>query len=236
MAGRHGHCGFHQPAGLRLVRRASCDACWIWASIASRPISASASRPTSSGTTAPTRSRCTTTTRYLYNKTVFDAAAGRTAARARRWCSPAPPPSAAQQFPVHWGGDCYADVRVDGRKPARRAVARPVRLRLLEPRHRRVREHRAARTCTSAGARSACCRPTAACTAAAPTGCRGCYDEEAVRCAAPLHAAQMPPDAVSLPCVGAGQPAGHAGDARDAAGVPGRPGVRLSGPAVHAGR
>ena len=48
----------------------------------------------------------------------------------------------AQQFPVHWGGDCYANYESMAGKPARRAVDWPVRLRFLEPRYRRVRKHR----------------------------------------------------------------------------------------------
>ena len=44
-----------------------------------------------------------------------------------------------QKFPVHWGGDCSSHLSIDGRDAARRAVARAVRLRLLEPRHRRLR-------------------------------------------------------------------------------------------------
>ena len=79
-----------------------------------------------------------------------------------------------QQHPVHWGGDSTSTLRVDGGDAARRPVAVAVGVRVLEPRHRRLRGHARTRRCSSAGSRSACCRATAASTAPTPTGCRGC--------------------------------------------------------------
>ena len=83
------------------------------------------------------------------------------------------------------------DVRVDGREPARRAVAGAVRLRLLEPRHRRLRGHAPTRRCSSAGSRSACCRRTAGCTAATATACRGCSTRRRSTCCAPFTQLKM---------------------------------------------
>ncbi|MFP1497116.1 TIM-barrel domain-containing protein [Escherichia coli] len=44
----------------------------------------------------------------------------------------------AQKFPVHWGGDCYANYQLIGGKPARWFVYWPFRFWLLEPRYRRL--------------------------------------------------------------------------------------------------
>ena len=111
-----------------------------WASTASRPTSASASRPTSSGTTAPTRERMHNYYAQLYNRAVFDAAAKRSAARARPCSSPARRPPAAS------GSRCTGAATASRRSrrwPSRCAAACPwpVRLRVLEPRHRRLRGH-----------------------------------------------------------------------------------------------
>ena len=175
---------FTNPDAAALVSRTSCAACSTWASTASRPTSASGSRPTSSTPTAPTRCGCTTTTRYLYNEAVFEVL--REHARRRRGgrCSPARPPPAGQQFPVHWGGDCCRHVRVDGREPARRAVARPVRLRLLEPRHRRLRGHPdpAVYKRWIAVRPAVLAQPPAR--QRAPTGCRGCSTRKRSTCCA----------------------------------------------------
>ena len=59
---------------------------------------------------------------HLYNRTVFDLlederGEGEAVLFARSATA------GGQQFPVHWGGDCDVDLRVDGRDPARRAVA-----------------------------------------------------------------------------------------------------------------
>ena len=107
-------------------------------------------------TTAPTRSGCTTTTRYLYNQTVFELLRE----RARRGRGGAVRPLGDRRRPAvpgALGRRLRVDVRVDGRDPARRAVAGPVRLRLLEPRHRRLRGHARTRRSSSAGSPSACC-------------------------------------------------------------------------------
>ena len=172
VAGRHGPGRLHQPGGPRSGTRTSCAACSTWASTRSRPTSASASPPTWSGTTAPTRSGCTTTTPHLYNQARL-----RRAARApRRGRGGAVRPLGHRRRPAvpgALGRRLRVDVRVDGREPARRAVAGDVRLRLLEPRHRRLRGPAATRPSSSAGCRSACSPRTAGCTAARPTGCRG---------------------------------------------------------------
>ncbi len=75
---------------------------------------------------------------FLYNRTVFEALkAQRGEGEAVVFARSAT--TGGQQFPVHWGGDCTATFEFDGGEPARRAVAGLERLRLLEPRYRRLR-------------------------------------------------------------------------------------------------
>ncbi len=56
-----------------------------------------------------------------------------------------------QQFPVHWERRLRGDRSRDGRVATRRALARSLRLRVLEPRHQRFRRHRDAGRSSSAG-------------------------------------------------------------------------------------
>ena len=84
------------------------------------------------------------------------------------------------EVPGPLGRRLLRHLRIDGREPARRALAHPVRLRVLEPRHRRLRDQSLRRACTSDGWPSACCRRTAACTAARSYRVPWVYDEEAV--------------------------------------------------------
>ena len=81
---------------------------------------------------------------YLYNRAVFEVLRERRGeGKAVRLC---PLGHRGQpEVPRSLGRRLLGDVRVHGGKPARRALARPVGLRILEPRHRRVREaHRPA--------------------------------------------------------------------------------------------
>ena len=79
-----------------------------------------------------------------------------------------------QQFPVHWGGDCESTFESMAESLRGGLSLGLVRLRLLEPRHRRLRGHADRRRCSSAGSPSACSPRTAGCTARARTACRGC--------------------------------------------------------------
>ncbi len=78
----------------------------------------------------------------------------------------------AQQFPVHWGGDCYANYEsmaeacAAGCRSACPALVSGVTISAVSKTPRRP-------TSTSAGAPSACSPATAACTAANPIGCHG---------------------------------------------------------------
>ena len=116
----------------------SCGPCWTWASTASRPTSASGSPPTWCGPTAPTRSGCTTTTRYLYNQSVFELLRSHRGEQRGRGVRPVRYRRRAA-VPRALGRRLRVDVRLDGGEPARRPVAGHVRLRVLEPRHRRLR-------------------------------------------------------------------------------------------------
>ena len=74
---------------------------------------------------------------YLYNQTVFEVL--RKQARQRRGAGLCPLGHRRRPaVPRALGRRLHSDLRVDGRKPARRPVAGLVRLRLLEPRHRRL--------------------------------------------------------------------------------------------------
>ena len=142
-----------------------------------------------------------------------------------------------QQFPVHWGGDCestfesMAETLRGGLSLARQ------RLRLLEPRHRRLRGHPGRRRCSSAGWRSACCpvaQPAARLRLA--TGCRGRSTRRPST--SPRRFTQLK---MSLMPYLSGRRGEAHGDGRadaaaDGAGVPGRPGDRAPRPPVHARR
>ena len=79
---------------------------------------------------------------FLYNRLVFELlAASQGRARSRRLRSIGHRWRTA--FPCALGRRQRRELRIDGRKPARRAFARSQRFRLLEPRHRRLSEHRA---------------------------------------------------------------------------------------------
>ncbi len=78
-----------------------------------------------------------------------------------------------QTMPVHWGGDSTSTYTSMARDAARRPVARALGVRVLEPRHRRVRGHAGWPVSSSAGRHSGCWGRTRASTAQARTGCRG---------------------------------------------------------------
>ena len=76
----------------------------------------------------------------LYNRTVFEAIeAERGHGQAVLFARSAT--VGGQRFPVHWGGDCESTYVAMAESLPRRPVARPQRVRVLEPRHRRVRGH-----------------------------------------------------------------------------------------------
>ena len=98
---------FTNPEATPLVCRPPAPAAWTWAWIASRPTLASASPPMWSTTTAPTPMRMHNYYTFLYNKTVFDVLEeARGEGEATVFARSAT--AGGQQFPVHWGGDCIA--------------------------------------------------------------------------------------------------------------------------------
>ena len=214
----------HQPGRAATGTQASCARCSTWASTASRPTSASASRPTWSGTTAPTRSGCTTTTPSSTTRPSSRCCAKRRGeGEAVLFARSAT--AGGQQFPVHWGGDCDVDLRVDGRDAARRAVARPVRLRLLEPRHRRLRGHAGPGRVQALDRVRAAVLAQPAARQPARTGCRGCSTRRRSTCCAssPSSSCRLMPYLFGAAVRGAratGMPVMRA----DGAGVPRRPG------------
>ena len=78
---------------------------------------------------------------YLYNRTVFDAAAPSAAATGEAVVFARSATAGSPAVPGPLGRRLRVDVRSRWPRPARRAVAGHVRLRVLEPRHRRLRGH-----------------------------------------------------------------------------------------------
>ena len=165
---------------------------------ASRPTSASGSRPTSSGTTAPTRSGCTTTTRSSTTSAVFELlederGEGEAVLFARSATA------GGQQFPVHWGGDCESTFESMAETLRGGLSLASSRLRLLEPRHRRLRGHAATPAVFKRWVRV---RPALVAQPAARLDSYRVpwvFDEEAVDVAAPVHAAEALADALPRP-------------------------------------
>lgn len=133
----------------------------------------------------------------------------------------------AQQFPGALGRRLLRQLRIDGGKPARRAVDRHVRLRFLESRYRRFRKHRAGPRLQALVRLRPALQPQPAARQQILSGAMG-LRRRVLRRGAPLHAAEMPHDAVSLSPGGAGQRVRHADVACDDARVSGRSGLRLS--------
>ena len=139
-AGRRAWRSSTSPTRLRASgSRPSCARCSTWASTASRPTSASASRPTSSTSTARDPEQMHNYYTQLYNQTVFEVLTRGTARRGggvrplrdRRRADACRCTGAATTAPrsSRWPRACAA------------GCPGPVRLRLLEPRHRRLRGH-----------------------------------------------------------------------------------------------
>ena len=172
---------------------------------------------------------------HLYNQTVFDVLREQRGERRGRRLRPLRD-RGRPAVPGALGRRLRVDVRVDGRVAARRALARHVGVRVLEPRHRRLRGHARRPRCSSGGSPSGCCPRTAGCTAPSSYRVPWLFDEEAVdvlRLFTRLKLGLMP----YLYEAAAHRPhGGRADDAGDGPGVPGRSRVRASGAAVHARR
>ena len=113
---------------------------------------------------------------YLYNQTVFEVleeklGEGEATVFARSATA------GGQQFPVHWGGDSHRHLRVHGREPARRPVARASPASASGATTWAASSRPRRPTCTSAGARSACSRRTPGCTAASSYRVPWLFDE-----------------------------------------------------------
>ena len=171
---------------------------------------------------------------HLYNRTVFDAAARSTRGAARRSLFARSATVGGQQFPVHWGGDCESTFESMAEIAARRAVARRCPDSASGATTSAGSRARPIPRSSSGGWRSGCCRRTAGCTARRPTGCRGRSTRRRSTYCAKFTRLKLPADAVPVRRPRRRIGTGHADDAADGAGVPGRSGVRLSGPAVHA--
>ena len=153
LAGRHGHRRLHQSRRRPRGSRPSCAGCSSRASTASRPTSASASRSTSTTPTAATRRACTTSTPSSTTRpcTRCSSRQERGRGRAVRAVGDRRRPVVARAL----GRRLDVDVRVDGRDPARRAVARLAGSRSGATTSADSRARRMPRS-SSAGSRSAC--------------------------------------------------------------------------------
>jgi hypothetical protein len=106
-----------------------------------KPTSASAFRPMWCGMMVPARRKCTTIMRTSTTNWCGTCSKRRWG-RKRRCCLPVRRPLARSSSRCT-GRRLLRQLRIDGGKPARRAVDWPVRVRLLEPRYRRLRKYRA---------------------------------------------------------------------------------------------
>ena len=160
---------------------------------------------------------------YLYNRTVFDAAHQ----APRRGRGGGLRPLGHRRLPAvpgALGRRLRVDVPSDGRRPARRAVAGHVRLRVLEPRHRRLRGHaRPGALQAVAGLRPALLAQPTARQLVVP-GAVG-VRRGGRRRRAEVHPAQGPADAVPVRGGRQAHERGRPRDAGDGPGVPRRPGV-----------
>ena len=149
----------------------------------------------------------------LYNQTVFDVlrevrGEGEAVLFARSATV------GGQQFPVHWGGDNSATFESMAEIAARRPVAGVVRLRLLEPRHRRLRGvARPGRLQAVGGVRAAQLAQPAARQRLVPGAVA--VRRRGGRRPAALHPPQVPAHAVPVRGGPAGAHRGPAGDAAD---------------------
>ena len=110
----HGAGRLHQPGGARLVRRQAATRCSTMGVDCFKTDFGERIPTDVVWPTAPTRERMHNYYTYLYNQTVFELL------RKRRGEGEAvlfarSATAGGQQFPVHWGGDCDVDLRVDGR-------------------------------------------------------------------------------------------------------------------------
>ena len=172
LAGRHGPGRLHEPRRDRVVPGQAARASSTRASTASRPTSASASRSRSSTSTGQTRRGCTTSTRSSTTRPCtmcWSRREGRGRRRAVRALGDRRRPVDARAL----GRRLDLDVRVDGRDPARRAVARAERIRATGATTSAASKAHRMPVSSSAGRRSACSARTAASTVRARTGCRG---------------------------------------------------------------
>ena len=139
------------------------------------------------------------------------------------------------EVPRPLGRRLLVHLRGDGRVAARRPLAGPLGLRLLEPRHRRLRGQSAARSLQAMGRVRAALVPLAAprlVVLPRPVARRrGVGGRPAL-----LHEAQGAPHALPLVQGRRGPPNGRPDDARDGPGVSRRPRLRRPRPPVHAGR
>ena len=181
VAARHGARRLHQPGGPRLVRRPSWRRCSHMGVDCFK---------TDFGERIPTDvvyfdgsdpERMHNYYTYLYNQTVFDVlrkhrGEGEAVVFARSATAGQP------AVPGALGRRLRGDVRVDGRDAARRAVARAVRLRLLEPRHRRLRGHPDARAVQALDRVRPALLAQPAARQRPRTACRGCSTRRPSTC------------------------------------------------------
>ena len=78
---------------------------------------------------------------FLYNKARLRDFGAQAGPAARQLVFARSATAGGQQFPVHWGGDCDADYESMAESLRGGLSLGLCRLRLLEPRHRRLREH-----------------------------------------------------------------------------------------------
>ena len=170
---------------------------------------------------------------FLYNKTVFELLQQEKGDDAIVFARSATVGWPAVPGPL--GRRLRIQLRVDGREPSRRAVAGARRLRLLEPRHLRLRRHRAAGPLQALVRLRPAVEPQ-------PSARHGKLPRSVDlrrgggRSSQAFHPAEMPADALPLRNGEAGEPDRRSDDARHVPRIPRRSRRRLPRPAVHARR
>ena len=175
---------FTNPAARALVQGQADARCWRWAWTASRPTSASAFRRMSSITTAPIRMQ---NAQLLYVPVQQNRVRGAGGSRGEgRGGAVRPVGHGRRRRSSRCTGAATARPTYDSMAETLRGGLSLglSRLRLLEPRHQRLRTHRAAGSVQALGRRSGCCPRTAGCTATSRTACRGCSTTRRWTCCA----------------------------------------------------
>ncbi len=206
LAGRHGAGRLHQPGRLRVVRGQAAGA----AGHGRRLLQVRLRRAHPDRRGLARRLRPGTDAQLLHPALQPDRlrrAARGTAARATRCCSPARPPSAASSSRCTGAATTRPTFESMAESLRGGLSLAVVRVRLLEPRHRRLRGHAGPGGVQALDRRSGCCRSHSRLHGNQSYRVPWLFDEESVDVLRHVHPPQAPADAVP---VRRGRPGAHA--------------------------